>query len=124
MPGSKPTTTSLKNAIRGIAIARSFCPSLQMAGKVLVRLEHRHLVLAEDPPELIVGQDFASVLWVLQVVQANVLPHLAHHLSPWQRVRADHRGQLLRRRGGCRRQERARPRRSRRTGPAARRLSL
>src|ERR1700720_3428167 len=82
MPGSKPTTTSLKNAISGIAIARSFCPSLQMAGKVLVHLEHRHLVLAEDPPELIVRQNFASVLWVLQVVQANVLPHLAHHLVP------------------------------------------
>ena len=71
--------------------------SLQMAGKVLVHLEHRHLVFAEDPPELIVRQDFASVLWVLQVVQANVLSHLAHHLSPGQRVRADHRGQLLRR---------------------------
>src|SRR5437868_6829443 len=56
----------------------SFCPSLQMAGKVLVHLEHRHLVLAEDPSELFVRQDLASVLWVLQVVQANVLPHLAH----------------------------------------------
>src|SRR5882762_7074159 len=55
---------------------------LQMAGKVLVHLEHRHRVLAEDPPEVIVRQNFASVLWVLQVVQANVLPHLAHHLSP------------------------------------------
>jgi hypothetical protein len=33
----------------------SFCPSLQMAGKVLVHLEHRHLVLAEDPSELIVA---------------------------------------------------------------------
>jgi hypothetical protein len=33
-------------------------PSLQMAGKVLVHLEHRRLVLAEDPPELIVRQGF------------------------------------------------------------------
>jgi hypothetical protein len=30
-----------------------------MAGEVLVHLEHGHLVLAEDPPELVVGQDFA-----------------------------------------------------------------
>src|SRR5437868_15538786 len=71
--------------------------SLQMAGEVLVHLEHGHLVLAEDPPELVVGQDFTAVLRVLQVVQADVLPHLAHHLAPRQRARADHRGQLLRR---------------------------
>jgi hypothetical protein len=32
-----------------------------MAVEVLVHLEHGHLVLAEDPPELVVGQDFAAV---------------------------------------------------------------
>jgi hypothetical protein len=39
-----------------------------MAGEVLVHFEHGHLVLAEDLPELVVGQDFAAVLRVLQVV--------------------------------------------------------
>ena len=51
-----------------------------MAGEVLVHFEHGHLVLAEDLPELVVGQDFAAVLRVLQVVRADVLPHLAHYL--------------------------------------------
>src|SRR5580693_10174657 len=43
-----------------------------MAGQVLVHLEHGHLVLAEDPPELVVGQDFAAVLRVLQTMRADV----------------------------------------------------
>jgi hypothetical protein len=45
-----------------------------MAGEVLVHFEHGHLVLAEDPPELVIGQDFAAVL---QIVRADVLPNLA-----------------------------------------------
>jgi hypothetical protein len=44
-----------------------------MPGKVLVHFEHGHLVLTEDLPELVVGQDFAAVLRVLQVVRADVL---------------------------------------------------
>jgi hypothetical protein len=43
-----------------------------MAGEVLVHLEHGHLVLAEDPPELIIRQDFAAVIWVLEVVRAEI----------------------------------------------------
>jgi hypothetical protein len=42
---------------------------LQMAGEMLVHLEHGHLVLAKDPPELVVGQDFAAVLRVLQLCE-------------------------------------------------------
>jgi hypothetical protein len=38
-----------------------------MGGQVLVHLKHGHLVLPEHPPELVVGQDFAAVLRVLQV---------------------------------------------------------
>jgi hypothetical protein len=68
-----------------------------MAGEVLVHLEHRHLVLAEDLLELVVSQDLAAVLRVLQVVRADVLPDLAHHLTPRERARADYLGQLLRR---------------------------
>ena len=37
----------------------------QMAGEVLVHFEHSHLVLPKDPPELVVGQDFAAVFRVL-----------------------------------------------------------
>ena len=39
--------------------------SFQMLGKVLVHLEHGHLVLAENLLELVVSQDFAAVLWIL-----------------------------------------------------------
>src|SRR3954466_7947435 len=64
-----------------------------MPGEMLVHLEHGHLVLAEDALELVVGQDLAAVLRVLQVVGLDVLPHLAHHLAPGQRSWADHRSQ-------------------------------
>src|SRR3954447_7952109 len=67
----------------------------QVPGEVLVHLEHGHLVLAEDALELVVGQDFTTVLRVLQVVGLDVLPHLAHHLAPGQRFWADHRRQRL-----------------------------
>src|SRR4051794_41709350 len=49
-------------------------PSAQVPGKVLVHLEHGHLVLAEDALELVVGQDLAAVLRVLQVVGLDVVP--------------------------------------------------
>jgi hypothetical protein len=52
-----------------------------MRGEVLVHLEHGHLVLAENPPELVIGHDFAAVLRVLQVVRADVPSDLAHHLT-------------------------------------------
>src|SRR4051812_44211011 len=66
-----------------------------MPGEMLVHLEHGHLVLAEDALELVVGQDLAAVLRVLQVVGLDVVPHLAHHLAPGQRSWADHRSQRL-----------------------------
>src|SRR5919112_440686 len=55
--------------------------SLQVPSEVLVHLEHGRLVLAEDLAELVVGQDLAAVLRVLQVVGLNVVPDLAHHLA-------------------------------------------
>src|SRR4051794_19407207 len=64
-----------------------------MPGEMLVHLEHGHLVLAEDALELVVGQDLAAVLRVLQVVGLDVVPHLTHHLASGQRSWADHRGQ-------------------------------
>src|SRR5260370_40958686 len=94
--GSVLPPTGAHIALHGSRFSGSPAMSLQMAGEVLVHLEHRYLVLAEDSPELVVGQYFTAVFRVLQVVQADVLPHLAHHLAPGQRVRADHRGELLR----------------------------
>jgi hypothetical protein len=52
-----------------------------MLSEMLVHLEHGHFVLAKDLPELVVGQDLAAVLWVLQVVRLDVVLHLAHHLA-------------------------------------------
>jgi hypothetical protein len=52
--------------------------SRQMRREAFVYLEHGHLVFAEDPPELVIGHDFAAVLWVLQVVRTDVLPDFAH----------------------------------------------
>ena len=52
---------------------RSRTLSGQVQGEVLVHLEHDHLVLAEDALELVVGQDLAAVLRVLQVVGLDVL---------------------------------------------------
>jgi len=45
--------------------------------EVLVHLEHGHLVLAENLTQLVVGQDLASVLRILQIVGADVFPDLA-----------------------------------------------
>ena len=77
----------------GAAVASA---SLQVLGKVLVHLEHGHLVLTEDLPELIVGQDLAAVLRVLQIMRLDVVPNLAHHRAPRQGLRSDYRSQLLR----------------------------
>jgi hypothetical protein len=67
-----------------------------MAGEVLVHLEHGHLVLVEDLLELVISQDFAAVLRVLQVVRADA-PRSCSPPDPRQRARADHGGQLRRR---------------------------
>src|SRR5690349_14991919 len=47
-------------------------------------LEHRHLVLAEDLPEFLVGEDLTAVLRVLQIVRPDVVSDLADHLGPGQ----------------------------------------
>jgi hypothetical protein len=61
--------------------------SRQMGGEVFADLEHRHLVGVEDQAELVVGEDFAAVLRVLQIVRADVFPDLADHLAARQLVR-------------------------------------
>jgi hypothetical protein len=66
-----------------------------MLSKVLVHLEHAHLALAaKDSLKLVIGQDLALVLGVLQIVGLDVVSHFAHHLSAGQRGRTDHSGQF------------------------------
>src|ERR1700733_6010450 len=65
-----------------------------MLREVLVHLEHRHLVLAEDLAKLVVGQNFAFVFRVLQVMGLDVFPDLAHHLAAREGSLPDHLGQL------------------------------
>jgi hypothetical protein len=45
-----------------------------MLGQVLVHLEHRDLLLAEHRFQLVVRQDLAPVLRVLQVMLLDVVP--------------------------------------------------
>ena len=66
----------------------------EVLAEVLGHLEHGHFVLAEDFPELVIGEDFAAVLRVLQVVRLDVVPNLARHLAPRHRVGADDRSKL------------------------------
>src|SRR6516164_7589459 len=61
----------------------------QMRGDMLVHLEHRDLLLAEDLGKLVVGQDFALVRGVLQFVLLDVVPHLADDLPAGQGACAD-----------------------------------
>src|SRR5260370_28308530 len=83
--GSVLPPTGAHIAIHGSRFTGSPALSLQMAGEVLVHLEHRYLVLAEDSPELVVGQYFTAVLRVLQVMQADGRPPLSLPLGPGPR---------------------------------------
>src|SRR3954466_13815615 len=57
----------------------------QVVRQMLVHLEHADSVLApEDLLQLVVSEDFSLVLRVLQVVLANVVPHLRDDLAARQ----------------------------------------
>jgi len=57
-----------------------------MLDEVFVHLEHAHLALAaEDILELVIRQNLALVLGVLETVGLDVVPHLAHNFSTGQR---------------------------------------
>jgi hypothetical protein len=57
----------------------------EMAGQMLVHLEHGHLVGSENQPQFFVGDNFASVLRVLQVVSLDIGPDFAHGFCAGQR---------------------------------------
>ena len=62
----------------------------QMLSEVLVHLKHADLVFAtKDSPELVISEDLALVLGVLQVVLHDVFPHCSHHLGAEQRAITD-----------------------------------
>ena len=65
---------------------------------MLVHLEHRAAVLAEDLLQLVVGQDLALVRRILQVVLPDMVPDLADDLAARQRIRTGDRGEVRRRR--------------------------
>src|SRR4051812_3998831 len=60
----------------------------EMPRQMLVHLEHRAPIGTENLAKLVVGDDLALVLRVLQVVLADVVPDLADDLAARQRVRA------------------------------------
>jgi hypothetical protein len=67
-----------------------------MLRAVLVHLEHADPVLAtKDWPELVISQDLALVLGVLEIVGLDVLPNLAHHFRAGQGRRANNGCQLV-----------------------------
>src|SRR5690606_25146745 len=68
----------------------------QMLREMLVHLEHRHAILAEDLPQLVIGNDLALVLRVLQIVLLDMVPDLADHLAARQRRRAGDLAELFR----------------------------
>src|SRR5947209_980110 len=69
---------------------------LEMAREKLVHLEHRHFLFAEDGFELVVGQDLAPVLRILQIVLLDVNPELADGFGPRQGLVADNLRQFFR----------------------------
>src|ERR687898_267790 len=60
----------------------------QVSSEMLVHLEHRDLLPAEDGLQFLVSQDLALVLRVLEIVGFDVLPHLADHVWTGQGVGA------------------------------------
>src|ERR1700712_2246699 len=68
--------------------------SAQMPREMLVHLEHRAAILAENLLQLVVGDDLALVLGVLKIVLLDVIPDLADDLAARQRIGTGDRGQI------------------------------
>src|ERR1039458_2217724 len=61
----------------------------------LGHLKHVQFLAAEDRLQLVVGQDFPFVLWVLKIVLLDVRPNLFCDFTSRQRFCADNLGQVL-----------------------------
>ena len=71
---------------------------LKVTRDVLVHLEHRRLLAAEDLLQLGVSEDLPLIRRILEVVLLNIIPHLLHNFAAGQRTRSDDRTQISRRR--------------------------
>src|SRR5512139_1597916 len=68
-----------------------------MLRQVLVHFEHGALVGSKDLPQLVVSKNFPLIIRVLQVVLANMVPHLRNDFATRQRARTHNRGEIRRR---------------------------
>src|SRR5207237_2665763 len=75
---------------------RGFERSAQMLGQMLVHLEHRATILAENLLQFVVGDDLALVLGILEIVLADMVPDLADDLAARQRIGTGDRGKISR----------------------------
>lgn len=67
---------------------------LEMLSQKLVHLKRRDTILTKNTEQLIVYDDLASVVRVLQLVSLYLLPHLADYLTTRHRTLADDRRQV------------------------------
>jgi len=70
-------------------------PLLQVLVDRLGHLKHVQFLTAKDRLQLIVGQDFSFVLWILKFVLLNVRPNLFCDFSSRQWFCANNFGQVL-----------------------------
>src|SRR6185369_8041158 len=70
--------------------------SAQMTRQMLVHLEHRAAILAENFSQLVVRDDLALVLRILEIVLLDMVPDLADDLAARQRIGTGDRGQISR----------------------------
>ena len=70
-------------------------PLFQVLVDRLGHLKHVQFLTAKDRLQLIVGQDFSFVLWILKIVLLNVRPNLFCDFTARQWFCADNFGQVL-----------------------------
>ena len=70
-------------------------PLFQVLVDRLGHLKHVQFLTAEDRLQLVVGQDFPFVLWILKVVLLDVRPNLFCDFTSRQWFCADNLGQVL-----------------------------
>jgi len=78
-----------------IGFSTGSCRLAKMFRQMFVHIEHRYSVAAENQLELIIRQNFALILGVLEIIPLYVGPHFLDDLGPGQRFRSCDRGKLL-----------------------------
>ena len=80
---------------RGHILVQSGSHLRQVLVDRLGHLKHVQFLTAKDRLQLIVGQDFSFVLWILKIVLLNVRPNLFCDFTSRQRFCANNFGQVL-----------------------------